>query len=256
MAVSMTLGLQLPTTPLQAPKEIVDLISGALATAAKDAGEFASTHGPGERWLAPGFALSRMGWPPSGDKQKAELEFMHKVAATRTPEQTATAQWYADHGITEAWDLYLADYAKTVGPRQAKAAAKLLRDTLVMVNEITQTAKAAAGRIRPYNVDTTLQTVVTRPGGSPSYPSGHTSSAFAAAIVLGHLMPKRASEFIDIATQAAYARVYGGVHFPSDVAAGAKLAATVAYYMCAVSDVHRGAEQAGMHRRRSRRRAA
>lgn len=259
MAASISNGLQLPSTPLQPPQEIVSGLKDALSAAAKNAEEFRATHPVSERWMIQPFALSRMGWPPSGDAQKAELELLHRVAATRTPDQTTTAQWYAEHGMNEAWDIYLAEYQKTVGPRQAAAAAKLLHDTLFLVNEITQTGKAAAGRTRPYNVDPTLQVAVTKPGGSPSYPSGHTSAAFAAAIVLGYLMPQRADEFLGIASQAAYARVYGGVHFPSDVFAGAKLAATVALYMCSISGLSGATEQAAMapaSRKRPRRRRA
>lgn len=232
-----TPALQLPTTPLQAPKELIDQITVAISEGSADAITFRRSHRREERWLVPGWALLRMKWPPKGEQQQAELDLLHSIAKARTPEQTATANWYSDHGLTEAWDIYLADYARQVGPAQARAAKKLLDDTLNMVNEITQTAKAASGRKRPYDVDSTLPVAVDKPGGSPSYPSGHTSAAFAAAIVLGYLMPQRANEFLNIAMQAAYARSYSGVHFPSDLASGAKLAATVAFYSTRSSKV-------------------
>jgi hypothetical protein len=50
-------------------------------------------------------------------------------------------------------------------------------------------------------------------------------------------MPNRAAEFMRVATQVAYSRMYAGVHFPSDVAAGAKLGSTIASYECAISNV-------------------
>ncbi len=230
-------SLEFPSTPLEPPSDVVDVITKALLEAQADVREFAGLHSVREHWKINQFALRKMKWPPGGDAQDAELKLMHRIADSRTPDGVKTAQWYSTHGMDEAWVAYLADYTKTVGPRQARRATKLLNDTLDMVNQVTQQAKAAAGRKRPYDTDPTLQVAIDKPGGSPSYPSGHTSAAFAAAIVLGYLMPQRAKEFMDIATQASFARIYGGVHYPSDVAAGARIAATVALYLCGISDV-------------------
>lgn len=243
--------------PLAVPAEFTARISAAMAEGARDATVFAKEHRPSERWLVPGWALLRMGWPPSGDEEKAELAYLHQVAKTRTAEQNVTARYYADHGLTDAWEVFLAEYQRSVSPEQAKAGAKLLHDTLNMVNEVTQTAKAAAGRDRPFTVDPSLPLVVDKPGNSPSYPSGHTTAAVAAALVLSHLMPHRAKEFMDIAMQASWARVYGGVHFPSDVATGAKLATTIASYMVGVSGITSSAtDQAPPGTRRRRKRSA
>lgn len=240
--------LQFPSTPLQPTAEVVDAITTALLQARDDVRAFAAAHTPDEYWKINQYALRKMKWPPNGDAQAAELQLMHRIADTRTPEGIKTAQWYSAQGLDAAWDEYLAQYTRTVGPREARRATKLLHDTLDMVNDVTQVAKAAAGRKRPYDTDPTLTVAIDKPGGSPSYPSGHTSAAFAAAIVLGHLMPNRAQEFMDIATQASFARIYGGVHYPSDVAAGARIAATVALYLAGTSDAGAARIQ---HRRRA-----
>lgn len=245
--------LDFPATPLEPPADVVDVITKALLEAQSDVREFAGAHSVREHWKINQFALRKMKWPPGGDAQDAELKLMHRIAQSRTPDGVKTAQWYSTHGMDEAWVAYLADYTKKVGPRQARKATKLLNDTLDMVNQVTQQAKAAAGRKRPYDTDPTLPVAIDKPGGSPSYPSGHTSAAFAAAIVLGYLMPERSKEFMDIATQASFARIYGGVHYPSDVAAGARIAATVALYLCGISDI-RAPEQHHAGRQSSRRR--
>ncbi len=234
-------GLQNPLVPLNVPAEFAGMIATAVSDGAKDAVSFAREHNPRERWLVPGWALLKMGWPPKKEEERKELEYLHEVAKGRTTEQTVTARYYSDHGLTDAWEVFLAEYSRRVPPRQAKAAAKLLHDTLNMVNEITQTAKAAAGRQRPFTVDPNLPLAVDKPGNSPSYPSGHTSAAIAAALVLSHLMPERAKEFMDVAMQATWARVYAGVHFPSDVVAGATLASTVASYMVGTGDARAAA---------------
>ena len=72
-----------------------------------------------------------------------------------------------------------------------------------------------------------------QPHNSPSYPSGHTTAAFAAATVLSHLIPEWKHHFIEHAIENGYARVYGGVHFPSDVERGAWLGTFVGDFVMA-----------------------
>ncbi len=54
----------------------------------------------------------------------------------------------------------------------------------------------------------------------PSFPSGHSSGYMAAAIVLASAYPRLAALFYIIGLLGSFSRVYNGVHFPSDVAAG------------------------------------
>jgi membrane-associated phospholipid phosphatase len=57
-----------------------------------------------------------------------------------------------------------------------------------------------------------------------SYPSAHASTSFAAAATL----PLQAAPVYTAATAMALSRVYLGVHYPSDTAAGAALGSAVA----------------------------
>lgn len=68
-------------------------------------------------------------------------------------------------------------------------------------------------------------------GGSPSFPSGHTSNAFATATSLTIAYPKwyvAAPSFI-WASSVGYSRMHLGVHYPSDVFVGAALGAGSAW---------------------------
>lgn len=214
---------------LDVPAEFLARLNKAVVEGAADAVTFAKEHTPAERWMVPDWALLKMAWPPKTDAE--DLAYLHKVAATRTPEGIAAAQYWSKHGMVDEWEKLLEEYTSRVGPVQARAARKLLHDALMMVHNVTQTAKAAAGRERPFAVDPTLKLAVDKPGNSPSYPSGHTSAAYAAGLVLSHLMPDRRAEFLGIAQEASWARVYSGVHFPTDVIAGAKIATTVTSYL-------------------------
>jgi membrane-associated phospholipid phosphatase len=63
---------------------------------------------------------------------------------------------------------------------------------------------------------------------SASFPSGHTAAAFAFATAVGHVLPKTAKPLRALAALVAYSRVHTGVHYPSDVVAGALLGTVVA----------------------------
>jgi len=62
---------------------------------------------------------------------------------------------------------------------------------------------------------------------SSSFPSGHAATAFAGAILLSYLAPRSAPLFVALASAISFSRVYVGVHYPIDVAAGAAIGAAV-----------------------------
>ncbi len=53
-----------------------------------------------------------------------------------------------------------------------------------------------------------------------SYPSGHSSFSRVFANVMSDIVPERREEFLGRADEIAMDRVIGGVHFPTDIAAG------------------------------------
>ena len=61
-----------------------------------------------------------------------------------------------------------------------------------------------------------------------SFPSGHTATSVAAAIVLSALFPRWRPELTLFACLIAISRVAGGAHYPSDVIAGALVGGAVA----------------------------
>jgi undecaprenyl-diphosphatase len=61
-----------------------------------------------------------------------------------------------------------------------------------------------------------------------SFPSAHSATSFAAAVVLTSLFPRRWPVFFGLAVAIAFSRVYVGVHYPGDVLAGAALGVLIA----------------------------
>jgi undecaprenyl-diphosphatase len=83
---------------------------------------------------------------------------------------------------------------------------------------ISTSIKLAIGRKRPLVED--LPHLMATPTGL-SFPSSHSSSSFAAARAYGTLLPSL--PLYAAASAMAFSRLYLGVHYPSDIAAGAAL---------------------------------
>lgn len=93
--------------------------------------------------------------------------------------------------------------------------------TLLTSALITTSLKFAIDKDRPFVTYPEIQKLTS--AGSPSFPSGHTSEAFATATSLSIAFPKWyviAPSFI-WASAAGYSRMHLGVHYPSDVLVGA-----------------------------------
>ena len=83
---------------------------------------------------------------------------------------------------------------------------------------ISTSIKLAVGRNRPVVED--LPHLMATPTGL-SFPSSHSSSSFAAARAYGTLLPP--APLYLAASAMAFSRLYLGVHYPSDIAAGVAL---------------------------------
>jgi undecaprenyl-diphosphatase len=85
---------------------------------------------------------------------------------------------------------------------------------------ISNLLKNAFDRRRPSVAYSDVHPLVAVPANA-SMPSGHAWIAFAAATVLCVAVPRRRAWFLALAGLIALSRVYLGVHYPSDVVAGA-----------------------------------
>ncbi len=69
--------------------------------------------------------------------------------------------------------------------------------------------------------------IETETGISPSYPSGHALESHVIAKYLGDMFRSKKTQLKDLAEDISYNRVRGGMHYPSDIEAGKKLAEKV-----------------------------
>lgn len=156
---------------------------------------------------------------PGSLSARADLEAVLQAQVWRTPEHVAWAK------RVEKNDLFL--FADVIGPwfkrENLPVTAAFLKAVDEDRHEITEVAKKLFARPRPWVVDPRVQPVVGKPGND-SYPSGHTSSIFTKAGVLAEVFPELRTELFDFAHRAAWSRVFGGVHFPSDLVGGWGLA--------------------------------
>jgi undecaprenyl-diphosphatase len=86
--------------------------------------------------------------------------------------------------------------------------------------------KEGFDRQRPPVADPSLGSPVSIPD-NPSFPSGHSATAFAAATAVAILSPRLRPLALGVAAAVAVSRVYLRVHFPLDVVAGAALGVAI-----------------------------
>lgn len=103
--------------------------------------------------------------------------------------------------------------------------------SLIVCNGIL---KPLTSRIRPYEL-VSIKLLIAPPMGT-SFPSGHASASFAAAITLVLMRCRLAWAAVITAALIAFSRLYLYVHYPSDVLAGAALGALLAMFACVITD--------------------
>ncbi|MDB4999398.1 MAG: superfamily protein [Mucilaginibacter sp.] len=157
--------------------------------------------------------------------QQFDDNIMLDLAAHRTPEQTRVMLFmthtikYGDYGVPAA--LFIGGIIRN--DRQMRQNALYVGSSTAITMGVTLLLKQLIKRRRPFVQNLKIVAVYT--AGSTSFPSGHASSSFATATALSSAYPKWyvIAPAILWAGSVSYSRMYLGVHYPTDVAAGAIL---------------------------------
>ncbi len=167
--------------------------------------------------------------PPSEAATAGELTWLKDVASQKDPRIVSQIKfWDAGPPVYRWMDFVTA--RQLAGGAVAPAVNRPYAYLSVAIYEATVAAwnaKYMYNRKRPSEVDPSVPTRVAVPR-SPSYPSEHAAAAGAAAAVLTYFLPAESATLQALAEEAGRSRLYAGVEYPSDYAAGLDLGRRVA----------------------------
>jgi undecaprenyl-diphosphatase len=161
---------------------------------------------------------------------RGDLWLFRRVAGLHAPalDHTLPAlSRLADHG--KIWLTVAGALMRFKGEPGRRAAARGLASlgaTSILVNLVL---KPIFRRRRPALDAVPAARRLARLPKSASLPSGHAASAFAFSTGVAQELPPLAFPLVPLAAAVAFSRVYTGVHYPSDVVAGAAVGTTVAF---------------------------
>ncbi len=163
---------------------------------------------------------------PGSMTTAADLEAVRQAQAWRTPEQVVWAEAVAKFDPFELFGT-----ADLLGPQFTKknlpAIAQILEDEAEDLRPLSEAAKDLYARPRPFKVDPSIKPCIKLPT-SLSYPSAHTYGAFMCAAIFAEIFPEQRDALFARAHRIAWGRVLGGVHYPTDLEGGRRLAEAAA----------------------------
>jgi len=182
--------------------------AGLLWSVSAQAGLLAPDAFEAKRYLPP---------PPGPEQTRLEMQELRDIAARSSAEDRAIAKHDAEDETADMFNAAIGLDLKTM-----PETFKLLTMVGDEEEDDTKEAKAYFHRDRPYAVEPSLKTCTkVKPGkAANSYPSGHSTRAFAMGEVLAALMPAKAQAILARSSEYAEHRLVCGVHYRSDIVAG------------------------------------
>lgn len=167
--------------------------------------------------------------PPAPADGSAEQQ---KEMAELKSIQSAMTQADWDAALTDEKAENVTAFAATLGSwfdlKKLPKTAALFEELRAEEKAAAKTAKNHFLRHRPWVLDPSLKTCTREDAPQSSYPSGHSTVGFSAAVVLAHMMPDMADKIMARAKNYAEHRLVCGVHYRSDIVAGQVLGTMLA----------------------------
>ena len=169
----------------------------------------------------------RPGPPPSTSSQqmKDETAEVKRTVEHLTSAQLAIAQKWNDGAGTYSppghWNDIALEYVRDANMSEVRAARVFAMLNMAMHDAGVGCweAKFYYFNPRPSQMDPSIKTQIGLPN-FPSYPSGHSTFSAAAAAVMSYFFPTGADSFAAMRDEAGISRLYGGIHYRSDIEAG------------------------------------
>jgi hypothetical protein len=185
-------------------------------------------------------ARERPGAPPStsSGQMQQELAEVRRVVDNLSREQMAIAYKWNDGAGTYTppghWNDIAAEHVSRARFSEVRAARvfALLNMALHDGAVACWDTKFLFFNPRPSQLDPAIKTIIGLPN-FPSYTSGHSTFSAAAASVLSHFFPAARAEFEAMRDEAGISRLYGGIHYMSDIETGIECGRRVATYTIA-----------------------
>jgi len=168
--------------------------------------------------------------PPAGGspENQADIQAVLDRQKSRTAEDIARAR--SEETLSPA--AFASVFGSRFTPKRLPLTFALLQNAADDGESISAAAKQLWKRPRPPLQDAAIHPVLDVPT-SPSYPSGHAMRGVLWSIILAKLAPEMQDRILARGAQIGEDRILGGVHFPSDVAAGQRLGSFVALRLLA-----------------------
>ena len=175
--------------------------------------------------------------PPStsSEKMRKETQEIYDMVKNATREQIAIVHFWADGVNTYTppghWDAIAAEdfIPKNFSEVRWARNLALLNMSLMDAAIVCWDTKNFYFNPRPSQMNPAIKTLTGLPN-FPSYISGHSTFSGAAATILGHIIPERASAYNAMAAEASISRMYGGIHFRSDCEQGLVVGKNIGNY--------------------------
>lgn len=158
-------------------------------------------------------------------RKYAGLTYLHKLQDQRTTGKTSFYKFMSGTATPVSFGTPITLFVTGMisNDKTLKKEALFSLESFAISQGLTFATKSIINKPRPHEADSTLFSLKNATNGS--FPSGHTSEAFATATSLA-LINRKWYVVVPAYTWAGlvgYSRLYMGVHYPSDVFAGAIL---------------------------------
>lgn len=179
----------------------------------------------------------RPGPPPSvhSEQMQKETREIYEFVNNPTRERLRIVHFWADGVGTYTppghWDAIAAeDFIKKnySEVRWARNMA-LLNMAMMDASIVCWDTKFHYFNPRPSQMDPNIKTLTGVPN-FPAYISGHSTFSGAAAEVLAHIVPERATAYRAMADEASMSRMYGGIHYRADCEVGLQVGRNIGGY--------------------------